>query len=134
MSTNLISIGRNWYTGIIFFCLFDLGLKFHGGLWIFFFVGPWGICGKEQGFHISDDRVVAATNIIRCLQIWFQLEEIDILTLFFCLFNLGLKFLGSFWIFFFVGESAERSKTFTLMMAAWLLLHTKIIRCLEVWF
>ena len=37
--------------------------------WIFFFVVPGGICGKKQGFHINDDRVVAATNIIRYLQI-----------------------------------------------------------------
>ena len=31
--------------------------------WIFFFVIPGGICGKKQGFHINDDRVVAAAGL-----------------------------------------------------------------------
>ena len=31
----------------------------------FLFVVPGGICGKKQGFHINDDRVVAALKMIK---------------------------------------------------------------------
>ena len=77
-ATNIIRCLQIWFQLeeidllALFFCLFDLGLRFLGSLWIFFSVIPWGICGKKQGFHINDGSVIAATNIIRCLQVWFQ--------------------------------------------------------------
>ena len=65
---------------------------------------------KKQGFHINDGSMVAAANIIGCLQICFQVEEIDIQTLCFCLFDLELWFLGGLWVFFFVIPGASAKK------------------------